>query len=918
MPERTTIRITSLAGGVSKQPPHLRYPGQTGPASNVVARVQDGVSKRSGSRFFAKVTGLTAAGAYRLHAIERDNSERYVCAYGPVAGVTTLKVYDANGTLATVNISADAQTYLNAGSPTADQLRFTTVADTTFIVNTQATPALSTSASYVATTTARNADALFATQPANGSYCRTEEDTVVYPKGHWLYNATNTDTTPAVYAKWTFAAGNWGAYGTASGWTGSTINPQGAQFSLRRKNLNLTGCTYTNSIKTITKTGAFTGMSFTPGEKVRVTGGTNITAGWYPIASMTANTIVLASVTATGDNTNTALDGIGVQADILLDFQTKPPATFEDVAVAYTKALRDAGFVNALCSFVREGVSSWRATVTSGWAGTDSLWYATAAPATGWNLTTANYPFNGGSSTAGTGTADTSLNASGSTSPEKRWTRVPGPAQTNATPTATTMPVKMVRTSVGPPAVFTVSTIDWNSRLSGDDQTNPAPKLLTTGTKIADVCFHKNRLGLFGGEYVVFGVADDLYNFYAGSESIVADDDPVELSLSSERVTAIESVLPVRNAVLILTKAGKQFEFTAREAVTPSSGAVTPTTAKRTHATRAVSSDGLVHFAGPGNAGSILWEYGYDDQQAQSSAIDATAHVEGLIGSTVLAVASAPSRQSVLVLDSAGLVHLYRYFFRNGGKEQGAWSSWSFDASYRLSGLCVVNDEAYLLVESQSQFVIERVAIDPEQTADSGFPYAVRLDRRMTLTGVHSAGTTTWTLPLDDAGVGRLSDTTINAIVLGTGTATGGTTGSAGDVLTPTTAGGTTVTKTGNYSGAAAVLGRTFASTVQLSRPFVRDQNGLSLQSGRLTHIRQHLRLHNTGAVTLTASKAGSADRTKSFTPPSGTTVSTAAALQAHHGGDADQTTLTLSGSGAKPWSVAGVEYLADYQPRSD
>lgn len=51
----------------------------------------------------------------------------------------------------------------------------------------------------------------------------------------------------------------------------------------------LTGATFTNSTKTLTKTGAFAGYTFNSGDRIAITGGTGVTVGYYAIASKTDN-----------------------------------------------------------------------------------------------------------------------------------------------------------------------------------------------------------------------------------------------------------------------------------------------------------------------------------------------------------------------------------------------------------------------------------------------------------------------------------------------------------------------------------------------------------------------------------------------------------------------------------------------------
>ena len=51
------------------------------------------------------------------------------------------------------------------------------------------------------------------------------------------------------------------------------------------------------------------------------------------------------------------------------------------------------------------------------------------------------------------------------------------------------------------------------------------------------------------------------------------------MSLSSEEVTLVDYVIPFRGTLVIFTKAGRQFELSAPDALTPTTASITPSTA---------------------------------------------------------------------------------------------------------------------------------------------------------------------------------------------------------------------------------------------------------------------------------------------------------------------------------------------------
>jgi hypothetical protein len=123
-----TSAIPNLINGVSQQPATLRLASQAEEQSNFLSSVTDGLKRRPGSRFLAKVSNSSWDDAF-LHTINRDRTERYLVAIRD--GLLT--VYDAKtGVQRTVN-APGGFSYLTGGAK--NSFRAVTVADYTFIVN---------------------------------------------------------------------------------------------------------------------------------------------------------------------------------------------------------------------------------------------------------------------------------------------------------------------------------------------------------------------------------------------------------------------------------------------------------------------------------------------------------------------------------------------------------------------------------------------------------------------------------------------------------------------------------------------------------------------------------------------------------------------------------------------------------------
>lgn len=124
--------IPNLVSGVSQQPAPSRLRTSGRVMVNAYPTVVTGLMKRPPTEFVAKLdTGsLVLSETTAVHTIDRDASEKYIL----IAGESGLVLFDQDGVEQTVT-TPDGTAYL----PSSDiwrKLRFVTVADTTFVLNT--------------------------------------------------------------------------------------------------------------------------------------------------------------------------------------------------------------------------------------------------------------------------------------------------------------------------------------------------------------------------------------------------------------------------------------------------------------------------------------------------------------------------------------------------------------------------------------------------------------------------------------------------------------------------------------------------------------------------------------------------------------------------------------------------------------
>jgi hypothetical protein len=209
--------IKNIVAGISQQPAILRHPEQLEEQINGMSTEANGLQKRPPTLHLANLqASLVTNIKPMVHLINRDENEQYAAMFNG----NSVQVWDLIGASKTVNYQGSASAYLTTSSP-RKSLKTVTVADYTFIVNTEKT---------VAMTSAITAD-VWAAQGAlinvkSGQYGRTYavilDDVQVAafstPDGSVAAHTAQIDTN---YIAWQLAASLIGGYTVAQsgeGW----------------------------------------------------------------------------------------------------------------------------------------------------------------------------------------------------------------------------------------------------------------------------------------------------------------------------------------------------------------------------------------------------------------------------------------------------------------------------------------------------------------------------------------------------------------------------------------------------------------------------------------------------------------------------------------------------------------------------
>lgn len=682
------------------------------------------------------VSGLESGANYRIHTIDRDESERYIVIYGK----SVLRVFDTQGREQNVSSTQDAWEYLvadntrRANGAQPEDLRMVTVADHTIINNRNVFPQLVGTDRFNTDPTSPHADfeALLAASPGNGTYHRTKASSTGRPAGYYLHQTGNQTKAQILLAKVGLPFTN------HEYWHDPSRNPASIDITFREADrYDVNGANWTEATKTLTAgTAKFANYTHQAGDTIHIVAGTGVTVGTYTISSKTSSTeIVLATSISTGAvdlNNNDIKSGfndttVTVTHNVADGFYNGK--TMADVAQKFEDSL-SSSLPGATWDFRDDETGAFaigQFVITSPYGGAGSIVFHPDSNLSGDYQLRQLEPFWGNRSWRLDGTGDPLQQT---LDEFDRFTRVAAPGQKLAKPLATTMPVRLVRESIDTtddnggyvPSSWHLSLNTWKDRLSGDETSNPAPGIFDTDIPegISDITFFANRLVMSREENVIFSQAGDFFNLFIDDVTNLIDSDPIDIQVSSSRVTKIDSMVPFRRGLVAITKADKQFEVSSSLAPTPTTTSFIPTTSYNSIIGLDPAEMGnLMYFGSEAGDIGVIYEYEFRDEVETSVAQDITKHVEGYIPASIKRIAASPNNSAVAVIgDRTDKIYVYRAHWQGIEKVQSAWSRFDYDGDTILD-IGILRNDIYILSESDDGFFLDRMPINVENPSVS-------------------------------------------------------------------------------------------------------------------------------------------------------------------------------------------------------
>ena len=273
---------------------------------------------------------------------------------------------------------------------------------------------------------------------------------------------------------------------------------------------------------------------------------------------------------------------------------------------------------------------------------------------------------------------------------------------------------------------FSVEDIEWASRVSGGVDEAPNPSFI--GSTIQDVFFYKNRLGFLSGENVILSKIDDLFNFFPASIKEVFDDDPIDISVSSNKALRLNQVATFPDSLIIFGST-KQFKLHSDgKPFTTTNVTIDPTTSYITNPeAQPVSIGSSLYFNAPLGRYSQLREYAVTADTLVADAVDVTGHVPRFLPTDIKQIIAEPNLEYIFLVDKTpadedccNILWVYKFFWQGNEKVQSSWMKWKMWANPVGGG--TFNGELYLLCQEGLGTVLTKFNLEaqPEELFRAG------------------------------------------------------------------------------------------------------------------------------------------------------------------------------------------------------
>tara|TARA_R100000406_G_scaffold57876_1_gene39965 strand:+ start:1887 stop:4649 length:2763 start_codon:yes stop_codon:yes gene_type:complete len=445
-----------------------------------------------------------------------------------------------------------------------------------------------------------------------------------------------------------------------------------------------------------------------------------------------------------------------------------------------------------------------------------------------------------------------------------RWEETIGP-DVYTSLDANTMPHIIQRQNNGS---FTVGTYNWLPREVGDQQTNPFPSLMKNvaaneGRKISQTFFHRNRLGFLCEDNIILSRAGEPGNFFQESALVIGASDPIDIEASSTQPTLLKNAIETNTGLVVFAETQQFLLHTDSDTLTPETGKVSNiSTYRYSPQTAPISLGTTIAFLDSAGRNGRFFEMFDIRREGEPSMVEQTKVVPRLLPTDLTVITNSRENNTVF-LNKAGEsdIYGYRYFNTGDRRVQSSWFKWTLP--FNVHHLFVLDDELYIVQSGQYNLLkipLQEIDTTREAVGDDFYgdatKYRIHLDSSKSLTAGSYDGTYT-EVAFTSAGSGV--GTQLAAVNLTTGEV----------FIEDTTQRSAPSYKfLGDFGGDTVVVGWLYEMKVDLPRIFVKQKAGELVTSdltASLTIQRVNMRFGPVGQIDVDLKRLGKSTVTTQY-----------------------------------------------------
>lgn len=626
--------VPSFKGGVSQQPDIIRFPDQVTELINGFPNEVEGLQKRPPTIHVKRISDRVDNNKKKYHVINRDETEQYILQLGS----GEFQVFDLNGNARNCSFETDEdRQYIIANNP-KDSLKAVTVADYTFVLNTEKVvdPVEGVSDSGWSDTSLAYIK--------NAQYAKTY---AIYINDQYICGVITPDggepkqavqTTTAFIARALFALMT-----TGKTPTGQTPDVGGSYDDLLNQIGGRASMGYSRSGVDISR---------------------------YAVALIGDSMITIRPHSGGESPRILVKDGFGNQNAIAYSGKVS--------AVNKLPPLAPDGYIMQISGEKKSEDDDFYVK----WSDKDKIWKETIAPRIPFKINPRN------------------------------------------------MPHAIVRQSDGS---FKLKKLPWVDRGSGNEDTNPDPSFI--GRRINDIFFYRNRLGVIADESIILSSTNDFFNFWFKSSAAIADSDPIDVSVSSNKVATLTHAVPFARELMLFSREG-QFVLSSDGVMTPKSVKCDQITNFDYNPTvQPISVGPSIFFVNDRvNHSSLMRYYSLQDVADLKDAEDVSAHIPTYIprGVTRLSGNTTENVVTLVNTNNPNTVFCYKFILQNGVSEQQAWFKWVF--GYKGTEVVLaefVDSTIYFLINSPNGLFLDKAQLTGNTLDFPDEPVRLFMDRKI-------------------------------------------------------------------------------------------------------------------------------------------------------------------------------------------